>query len=121
LFSRFAGAASYDPLVEAKVRAQAATWADAAVVRKLQAWNQVYSKYVPLDLPPNTTVHLPVEATAEFRTATAEVAQAVRRELSPGDSATLEELTEALFNLPPKSQATDGDDTRLHTSAPPTS
>ena len=100
LLSRFAGPEAYDPQVEARVRALAATWADVGVVQAIQAWNHAYSKHVPLDLPNNVAFALTAEAGVELRTATAAVARAVRRELSPGDSATVEEITEALFNLP---------------------
>lgn len=99
LLARFAGV-PWDPQVEADLRSKVAVWGDVEVVEKLRAWNEILVKHVPPDLPPNTTVALSKEAAAEFRLATAEVAQAVRRQFNRRDRATVDQLTGALFNFP---------------------
>jgi hypothetical protein len=85
--------------MEASVRAQVAVWAEANVVQKLNAWHAVYDLHVP-DIPPGQPFHPSREAKAAFEKATAEVVQAVRKELSPDDVVSVEELTRALFNKP---------------------
>jgi hypothetical protein len=99
LLARFAGIA-WDPQVEAELRSKVAVWGDVEVVDKLRAWNEIFGKHVPLELPPNTKVELTAEASAEFRLATAEVAHAVRRQFDSRDKATVEQLLGALFNVP---------------------
>jgi len=99
LVSRFSASGSYDPQAEARVRAQAAVWADVTVIEKLSAWHAVYDQYVPA-AGIGQMVSLSPDAKAAFERATAEVVQAVRKDLSPGDSASVRELTQALFNRP---------------------
>jgi len=100
LLSRFSGAGTWNPQTEVQVRTQVAIWADPAVVKKLSAWNKVYDRHVAS--APTGLFKLTPEAKAAFEAATAEVAQAVRQELSPNDSVNVAELTQALFNQPSK-------------------
>lgn len=99
LLSRFGASGPYDPTTEANVRAQVATWADVTVVKKLSAWHAVYDRYVPA-VAAGLSVTLNSDAKAAFEKATAEVVQAVRKDLSPDDNATVQELIQALFNKP---------------------
>lgn len=73
-------------------------WAEVTVVQELSAWHAVYDEYVPAAVTPGQVVNLSSDAKAAFERATAELTLAVRKELSPGDSASLEQLTSALFN-----------------------
>lgn len=68
-------------------------------VQRLSAWNAVYDLHVP-DIPLSEVFHLSAEAKAAFEKATAEVVQAVRTELAPGDILSVEELAGALFSKP---------------------
>ena len=99
LLSRFGGGGGWDPQTEARVRTQVAVWAEASVVQKLSAWHAVYDQHVP-DIAPGQQATLTAEAKAAFEKATAEVVQAVRKELSPDDDVSVEQLTQALFNKP---------------------
>lgn len=102
LLSRFTATGAWNPQEEAKVRAQVAVWADVSVVRKLSAWHAVYDQHVP-EAAPGQAVHLSSDAKAAFEKVTAELTQAVRKEISPGDDASVQLLTQALFNRPTKS------------------
>jgi hypothetical protein len=98
LVSRFntAGPGGWNAQDEARVRSQIAVWGAIGVVAKVTAWHAVYDRHVPANV--DGQVPLTAEAMAAFEIATAEVVQAVRTELLPGDTASVQQLTRVLFN-----------------------
>lgn len=99
LLARFAGV-PWDAQVEAQLRSKVAVWGNVQVVEKLRAWNATFDKHVPSSSSPGAMITLSDEASADFRRATAEVAQAVRKQFNPRDKVTFAQLENALFNMP---------------------
>lgn len=98
LLARFTSVVA-DPQDEARIRAKVAVWAEMPVIRALNEWNEVYDRHVS-NVSAGQFFELSDVGSAEFEEATASVAQAVRKELNPGDTVTVDELKRTLFNKP---------------------
>ena len=96
LFSRFDPNGTYDRFKEARLRADAATWASPRVVRSLADWIEAYDRIVP----PDAVGEFEINGAQRdmMRRATAKVAVAIRGELTINGGATVDDLIEALFN-----------------------
>ena len=99
LVSRFTPGGKWDAHEEVRVRAQVAIWAEPTVLQKLGAWQALIDRQLRAHLA-GSQITLSREDKAAFEKATAELVQAVRKELSSGDTASVELLTRATFNNP---------------------
>jgi biotin carboxylase len=104
LMSRFAGPGAYVSAHEAALRAQVSIWGSRAVVKGLGRWNEAFDEVVPAQSSPATHVPLSASASARMKTATAEVATAVRVGIDPDDATQVTEVVDALFNNLERSQ-----------------
>lgn len=102
MLDRFARSRPYDPAAEAVVRSKVVTWAEASVVNQLAAWNKTYDQHIATDVNGGATVSVTPVARADFERATAELVQAVRKDLAPKDQAAVDDILHALFNRPSK-------------------